>query len=59
MEREMSRIKITAIVTFVLGSLPANGSSQALPWVAPESVGISAERLSRVDALFESYIADG
>ena len=59
MEREMSRITITAIVTFALGSLSANGSSQALPWVAPESVGISAERLSRVDALFESYIADG
>ncbi len=55
----MSRVTITAIVTILLVSLSANGSAQALPWATPESVGVSADRLSRVDDLFESYIADG
>ncbi len=55
----MSRVTLTAIVAFLLVSLSANGSAQTLPWAAPESVGLSTDRLSRVDALFESYIADG
>ena len=55
----MNRVTVSSIVTFRLVSLSANGSSQALPWAASESVGLSADRLNRVDALFESYIADG
>ena len=55
----MSRVTIPAIVTFLLVSLSATGSSQALPRVEPKSVGLSVDRLTRVDALFESYIADG
>ena len=55
----MSRVTIAPIVTFLLVSLSANGSSQALPRVAPESVGLSADCLERVDNVFESYIADG
>jgi len=59
MEQKMSRITISAGLTLLLVSLSANGFAQALPWTAPEAVGISADRLGRVDALFESYIADG
>ena len=55
----MSRVTITPVVTFLLVSLSANGSAQALPWAPPESVGLAADRLTRVDDLFESYIADG
>ena len=36
-----------------------NASAQPLPEATPESVGLSSERLARVDGLFESYIADG
>jgi CubicO group peptidase (beta-lactamase class C family) len=40
----------------VLATFPAAVFSQALPAAAPEAVGLSSERLARVDALFESYI---
>jgi len=55
----MSRITLTTILAFLLVSLSANGFAQTLPAAEPESVGLSTDRLSRVDALFESYIADG
>jgi CubicO group peptidase (beta-lactamase class C family) len=43
----------------VLFVVSINVFAQALPAAAPESVGLSSERLGRVDELFESYIADG
>ena len=46
-------------IAFALATVSVNGFSQALPEAAPESLGISSERLNRVDALFESYIAEG
>ena len=46
-------------IAFSLATVSVNGFSQALPEAAPESLGISSERLNRVDALFESYIAEG
>ena len=54
------RSRVIVVLTAVsLAILSATVSAQALPEAAPESVGLSSERLSRVDALFESYIADG
>ena len=47
------------LIAFALATVSVNGFSQALPEAAPESVGISSERLNRVDTLFESYIAEG
>ena len=55
----MTRVTLTTIVAFLSVSLSANGFAQTLPAAEPESVGLSTDRLSRVDALFESYIADG
>ncbi len=55
----MNRVTLTTIVAFLLVSLSANGFAQTLPAAEPASVGLSTDRLSRVDALFESYIADG
>lgn len=51
---------VVALVTAISVLLAsANTSAQPLPEATPESVGLSSERLARVDALFESYIADG
>ncbi|MGI9258853.1 MAG: serine hydrolase domain-containing protein, partial [Gammaproteobacteria bacterium] len=47
---------VTAISVLIAS---ANTAAQPLPEATPESVGLSSERLARVDALFESYIADG
>lgn len=51
--------RVAVLMALSLMTIPANGIAQALPEAMPESVGLSSERLSRVDALFESYITDG
>lgn len=43
----------------VLAAFPIAVFSQPLPAAAPETVGLSSDRLARVDALFESYIEAG
>ena len=50
---------IASVMSACLLIACTNLSAQPLPEASPESVGISSERLDRVDALFESYIADG
>jgi len=49
-----------AYCTFlVLAILLASAAAQILPRVQPEKVGLSSERLARIDALVESHIAKG
>lgn len=55
----MNRALSVCLVSSVLLGLPATGSGQPLPTAVPESVGVSSERLARLDALFESYVSDG
>ncbi len=57
-----NRMTLDAVVMLTAVSLltiPVSAVAQALPEATPESVGLSSERLTRVGALFESYIADG
>lgn len=56
---KMSRVPIAAVLCSCLALLPPSSAAQPLPPATPESVGLSTERLSRVDALFESYIVHG
>ncbi len=55
----MSRIVTAAVVALLSATVSSNASAQGLPRATPESVGLSPDRLMRVDSLFESYIADG
>jgi len=58
--RNAARGAVIAVpMALFLMTISANGIAQALPDAVPESVGLSSERLNRVDALFESYITDG
>lgn len=54
-----SEFCLGTLIAFSLAIFSVAVSADGLPAAAPESVGLSSERLSRVDALFESYIADG
>jgi CubicO group peptidase (beta-lactamase class C family) len=49
---------VTTVVSFCFLFPIENSFAQSFPKASPESVGLSAERLNRVDALFESYMAD-
>ncbi|HUE95131.1 MAG TPA: serine hydrolase domain-containing protein [Longimicrobiaceae bacterium] len=48
-----------SIVVAVLLSIPSIGTAQALPAAAPESVGMSAERLERIDDFLRMIVAEG
>jgi len=51
-------VLLAAVVAVPIAIISADVSADALPVATPESVGLSSERLSRVDDLFESYIAN-
>ena len=56
----MRYVRAASLVAFSLFALPTWSLAQGLlPSASPESVGISSERLARVDALFNSYISKG
>ena len=56
----MRYLRTVSLLVFSLAVLPTSGLAQGvLPSASPESVGISSERLARVDALFDSYITKG
>lgn len=50
------RIGVLASAVAIALASPVNASAQALPLATPEEVGISSERLARLDSLFGSYI---
>ena len=43
----------------ILLTYSLNGSGQALPSSAPEKIGLSSERLSRIDTVLNDYIKNG
>ena len=49
--------KILVHISFLL-MLTASAFSHGLPVVAPETVGLSTERLSRIDKVMEAHIAE-
>lgn len=53
--RRSSRFLLASLVLLPPGFLPAQG----LPAVAPESVGLSAVRLERIDSAMRRYVEDG
>lgn len=56
----MNRIAVKLSVTFTILVLIINGLlAQGLPVATPESLGFSAERLKRIDAVLEDYIHKG
>ena len=55
----LNSLLITLAISLCLFLFLNNGFAQALPKSSPESVGLSTQRLLRVDALFEGYIANG
>ena len=55
----LNSLLITLAISLCLFLFLNNGFAQALPKSSPESVGLSTQRLLRVDALFEDYIANG
>ncbi len=64
--RELSSVSrkaglLTALfaVFWLSGSLSTNVLAAELPTIAPERAGFSAERLARINALLESYVAEG
>jgi CubicO group peptidase (beta-lactamase class C family) len=54
----MKLLKIKLIPVLFLLLAPIGPQADTLPETAPERVGISAERLDRIDALIERYMAD-
>ena len=46
-----------ALTFFVL--LPVSASTQQLPMADPDAVGLSSERLQRIDDVFASYAEEG
>ena len=55
-DRAMRTGILSSAVAVVL-TLPVRAPAQALPGAIPEEVGMSSERLARLDSLFTSYIA--
>ena len=49
---------VTTVVSFCFLFSVQSSFAQSFPKASPESVGLSSERLDRVDALFESYMSD-
>lgn len=51
-----TRLAILVLLTPVLAP---NLSAQRLPTTEPENVGISSERLARIDRVFSEHVAEG
>ena len=52
-----STTRLASLALLALVSVPA--SAQRLPVAEPEDVGLSAERLQRIDDAFQSYVHEG
>ena len=56
---EKLRLNISAVMFFAFCLLPfASAKAQGLPVAVPNTIGMSAEKLNRIDALVEKDIAD-
>ena len=47
------------LLAAVVGALPSSLLARELPVARPESVGMSTERLARIDALLQRYVTSG
>lgn len=52
------RSRISSLAMLIMLTTPIHAEAQTLPVATPESVGLSTERLARLEARIEEYIAD-